>query len=147
MQTAGGILQIGLPAKISHQPESETLSVVTTPYCFALSSTLPGKLVKFARAASHPPNLLSNARPRLYSSAHFNDTFPQHTPPEILNSPLEGVVLALRALGVGRPAGFPFPSAPEPQALAAAERCLLALSGGLGRPGFAGLVWFLSRTV
>lgn len=65
---------------------------------------------------------------RLFSSAHFNDTFPKHTPPEILNTPLEGVVLALKALAVDKVAQFPFPTPPEPQALAAAQRCLEALS-------------------
>lgn len=39
---------------------------------------------------------------RLYSSAHFNDTFPDHTPPEIVNTPLEGVVLVLKAMGVDK---------------------------------------------
>jgi ATP-dependent RNA helicase DHX37/DHR1 len=39
---------------------------------------------------------------RLYSSAHFNDTFPEHTPPEIVNTPLEGVVLVMKAMGVDR---------------------------------------------
>lgn len=37
---------------------------------------------------------------RLFSSAFFNDTFPQHTPPEIANTPLEGVVLMMKTLGV-----------------------------------------------
>ena len=39
---------------------------------------------------------------RLYSSAFFNDTFPQHTPPEIVNSPLEGVVLTMKAIGIDK---------------------------------------------
>jgi ATP-dependent RNA helicase DHX37/DHR1 len=39
---------------------------------------------------------------RLYSSAHFNDTFPEHTPPEILNTQLEGVVLVMKAMGVDK---------------------------------------------
>lgn len=39
---------------------------------------------------------------RLYSSAHFNDTFPRHTPPEILNTPLEGVVLSMKKMGVDK---------------------------------------------
>ncbi|KAL4857499.1 ATP-dependent RNA helicase DEAH13 [Chlorella vulgaris] len=72
---------------------------------------------------------------RLFSSAHFNDTFPQHTPPEILNTALEGVVLALKALGVHRVPNFPFPTPPEPAALAAAERCLVALSALDGSSG------------
>ena len=73
---------------------------------------------------------------RLFSTAHFNDTFPLHTPPEVLNTPLEGVVLALKALSVDRVARFPFPTPPEEAALAAAQRCLEAL-GALERDGGA----------
>ena len=80
--------------------------------------------------------MISRARvtplPRLFSSAHFNDTFPQHTPPEVLNTPLEGVVLALKALSVDRVARFPFPTPPDEAALTAAQRCLEAL-GALDR--------------
>ncbi|KAK9814452.1 hypothetical protein WJX72_006123 [[Myrmecia] bisecta] len=65
---------------------------------------------------------------RLFSSAHFNDTFPQHTPPEILNTALEGVVLAMKAMAVDKVVHFPFPTPPERAALIAAERCLVALS-------------------
>lgn len=64
---------------------------------------------------------------RIYSSAHFNDTFPQHSPPEIANTALEGVALSLKALGVDKVTNFPFPSAPEPAALKAAEQCLVSL--------------------
>ena len=39
---------------------------------------------------------------RLYSSAFFNDTFPEHTPPEIVNSPLEGVVLTMKSIGIDK---------------------------------------------
>ena len=39
---------------------------------------------------------------RLYSSAHFNDTFPAHTPPEILNTSLEGLVLLMKAMHVDK---------------------------------------------
>lgn len=39
---------------------------------------------------------------RLYSSAHFNDSFKQHTDPEIANTSLEGVVLLLKAMGVDK---------------------------------------------
>lgn len=37
---------------------------------------------------------------RLFSSAVFNDTFAAHTPPEILNTPLEGVVLLMKAMQI-----------------------------------------------
>jgi len=39
---------------------------------------------------------------RLYSSAHFNDNFQQYSQPEIANTPLEGVVLLLKAMGVDK---------------------------------------------
>ena len=39
---------------------------------------------------------------RLYSSAHFNDTFPAHTPPEILNTSLEGLTLLMKAMHVDK---------------------------------------------
>ncbi|KAI8463435.1 MAG: P-loop containing nucleoside triphosphate hydrolase protein [Monoraphidium minutum] len=65
---------------------------------------------------------------RLYSSAHFNDTFPEHTPPEIVNTPLEGVVLVLKAMGVDKVSSFPFPTPPDADLLRAATRCLCALS-------------------
>ena len=42
---------------------------------------------------------------RLYSSAVFGDTFPQHTPPEIANTSLEGVVLLMKSLGVDKVGG------------------------------------------
>ena len=64
---------------------------------------------------------------RLYSSAHFNDTFPQHSPPEIANTALEGVALSLKALGVDKVTNFPFPTAPEAASLKAAEHCLVSL--------------------
>ncbi|KAL0028239.1 hypothetical protein WJX79_003509 [Trebouxia sp. C0005] len=65
---------------------------------------------------------------RLYSSAHFNDTFPAHTPPEILNTSLEGLVLLMKAMHVDKVPHFPFPTPPEAGALTAAQNCLVALS-------------------
>ena len=37
---------------------------------------------------------------RLFSSAVYNDDFAQHSPPEVLNTALEGVVLVMKAMGV-----------------------------------------------
>lgn len=37
---------------------------------------------------------------RLYSSAVFKDLFPDHTPAEILNTALDGVVLSMHAMGL-----------------------------------------------
>ncbi|KAA6424230.1 MAG: ATP-dependent RNA helicase kurz [Trebouxia sp. A1-2] len=59
---------------------------------------------------------------RLYSSAHFNDTFPAHTPPEILNTSLEGLVLLMKAMHVDKVPHFPFPTPPEAGALTAAQK-------------------------
>ncbi len=41
-------------------------------------------------------------RNRLYSSAHFNDNFPQHSDPEVLRTPLEGVALVMKAMGIDK---------------------------------------------
>ncbi|CAL8464255.1 g3790 [Coccomyxa elongata] len=64
---------------------------------------------------------------RLYSSAHFNDNFPQHSDPEVLRTPLEGVALVMKAMGIDKVTNFPFPTPPELEALVAAQRCLQAL--------------------
>ena len=37
---------------------------------------------------------------RLFSSAVFKDLFPAHTPPEIANTALDGVVLSMWAMGL-----------------------------------------------
>ncbi|GMH43272.1 hypothetical protein BSKO_11194 [Bryopsis sp. KO-2023] len=65
---------------------------------------------------------------RLFSSAHFNDTFPEHTPPEIVNTPLEGVVLMMKSLGMNKVVNFPFPTCPDREALSGAEDGLVALA-------------------
>ncbi|WIA09508.1 hypothetical protein OEZ85_008906 [Tetradesmus obliquus] len=67
---------------------------------------------------------------RLFSSAHFNDNFQQHSDPEIANTPLEGVVLLLKAMGVDRVSNFPFPSPPEAEALRTLEVLRRALAAG-----------------
>lgn len=70
------------------------------------------------QASRKPQTVLCKSRPcRLYSSAVFNDTFPEHGTPEIANTALEGVVLAMKALAIDRVPNFPFPSPPPPDAL------------------------------
>jgi ATP-dependent RNA helicase DHX37/DHR1 len=49
---------------------------------------------------------------RLYSSALY-ETFTDFAEPEIYRSPLEGVVLQLKALNIGRLDVFPFPTPPD----------------------------------
>ena len=92
---------------------------------------------------------------RLYSSAVFADRLLEHAPPAIRGEPLEGVALALRALGVDNPAAFPFPTRPDPVALARADEALAALGaltkreeggGGSGRSSSRGGVAASSLT-
>ncbi|EIE25583.1 P-loop containing nucleoside triphosphate hydrolase protein [Coccomyxa subellipsoidea C-169] len=71
---------------------------------------------------------------RLYSSAHFHDNFPQHGDPEVLRTPLEGVALVMKAMGIDKVTNFPFPTPPDRAALAAAQTCLQAL-GALDSQG------------
>ncbi|MCJ1385123.1 putative ATP-dependent RNA helicase DHR1 [Xylographa soralifera] len=65
---------------------------------------------------------------RLYSSAVYERDFKDHTDPEILSSPVEGVVLQLKAMGMKDIINFPFPTSPGPENLAKAERLLRNLS-------------------
>jgi ATP-dependent RNA helicase DHX37/DHR1 len=39
---------------------------------------------------------------RLYSSAIYNNTFPQFAPPEISRVPIEGVVLLMKRMGINK---------------------------------------------
>ncbi|QDZ21145.1 P-loop-containing nucleoside triphosphate hydrolase [Chloropicon primus] len=64
---------------------------------------------------------------RLFSSAFFNDNFPQYSVPDIRNTPLEAVVLQLKSIGVDKPESFPFPTQPNPSSLSKAEKCLRIL--------------------
>ena len=65
---------------------------------------------------------------RLYSSAFFNDNFPQYSVPDIRNTPLESVVLQLKSIGVDKSESFPFPTQPNQRSLSKAERCLRLLN-------------------
>ncbi|KAI5069161.1 hypothetical protein GOP47_0015462 [Adiantum capillus-veneris] len=65
---------------------------------------------------------------RLYSSAIFNDTFPEYSRPEIYRTPIEGLVLMLKSMNIVKVNHFPFLSEPNKSDLAEAENCLYALS-------------------
>jgi len=71
---------------------------------------------------------------RLYSSAVYERDLPQFADPELLRMPIEGVVLQLKAMNLQHVVNFPFPTPPDRQALAKAERLLSYLqavsSGG-----------------
>ncbi|RVX71050.1 hypothetical protein B0A52_03415 [Exophiala mesophila] len=62
---------------------------------------------------------------RLYTSAVYEQFFPDHAEPEILRAPAESVVLQLKGFAYPNPiAQFPFPSAPSAATLNKAERLL-----------------------
>ncbi|XP_078148699.1 RNA helicase family protein [Carex rostrata] len=66
---------------------------------------------------------------RLYSSGAYGkeEVFPEFSVPEIVKTPVDGVVLLLKNMGIGKVDNFPFPTSPEKEALVEAEKCLKAL--------------------
>lgn len=65
---------------------------------------------------------------KLYSSAVYERDFPEFAEPEILRMPIEGVVLQLKAMNLQHIINFPFPTPPDRQMLASAEKLLTYLS-------------------
>ena len=62
---------------------------------------------------------------RLYSSAVYEQYFPEHAQPEILRAPAESIVLQLKSFAYPKPiVEFPFPSAPHAETLRKAETLL-----------------------
>ncbi|KAF8917814.1 P-loop containing nucleoside triphosphate hydrolase protein [Mucidula mucida] len=70
---------------------------------------------------------------RLYSSALYEHYFAQFSQPEILQMPIEGVVLQMKAMHIDAVVNFPFPTPPERQTLQKAEKVLGWTSTDLGR--------------
>lgn len=64
---------------------------------------------------------------RLYSSAVFENHFDQHTKPEILRMPIEGIVLTMKSMNIDSVANFPFPTPPDRDSLRRAEKTLVNL--------------------
>ncbi|CAK9440435.1 uncharacterized protein LODBEIA_P45350 [Lodderomyces beijingensis] len=64
---------------------------------------------------------------RLFSSAVFEEFFPQFSVPEILRTPFESIVLSMKSMGIDHIANFPFPTPPDRKALQSAERLLVML--------------------
>ena len=62
---------------------------------------------------------------RLYSSAFFDQHMIAHQDPEIVQTPLEDLLLQLRVLGIDNIESFPFPSSPP---LSALRRAILLLT-------------------
>ncbi|KAJ2159433.1 putative ATP-dependent RNA helicase DHR1 [Coemansia sp. RSA 552] len=71
---------------------------------------------------------------RVFSSAVFNDQFARFSEPEVLRMPIEGVVLQMKAMNLDNVTNFPFPTPPQREALAKAER-LLTWLGALDPKG------------
>lgn len=64
---------------------------------------------------------------RLYSSAVFENYFDQHTKPEILRMPIEGIILQMKSMNIDAVANFPFPTPPDRDSLRRAEKTLVHL--------------------
>jgi ATP-dependent RNA helicase DHX37/DHR1 len=64
---------------------------------------------------------------RLYSSNVYEEFFADETVPEILRTPLESIVLQLKAMEIENVINFPFPTPPERHQLEIAERLLINL--------------------
>ncbi|KAJ6559196.1 P-loop containing nucleoside triphosphate hydrolase protein [Mycena vulgaris] len=73
---------------------------------------------------------------RLYSSALFEHHFDQFSQPEILRTPIEGVVLQMKSMHIDAVVNFPFPTPPDRATLYKAEKVL----GHLGALGVASSV-------
>ncbi|KAJ5166401.1 ATP-dependent RNA helicase DHR1 [Penicillium canariense] len=69
---------------------------------------------------------------RLYSSAVYEADFADYTDPEILRTPIEGVVLQMKSMGLHNVINFPFPTPPSRQGLAKAEKLLKYLGALTG---------------
>ncbi|KAF7727046.1 putative ATP-dependent RNA helicase DHR1 [Apophysomyces ossiformis] len=61
---------------------------------------------------------------RLYSSAVFDQKFPQFSTPEINRMPIEGVVLNMKSMNIHNVINFPFPTPPPKENLTKAEKLL-----------------------
>ncbi|GAU35694.1 hypothetical protein TSUD_258690 [Trifolium subterraneum] len=64
---------------------------------------------------------------RLYSSAAFNNEFPDFSPAEVEKVPVHGVVLYLKSMLIKDVEHFPFPTPLKAASLLEAENCLRAL--------------------
>jgi len=71
---------------------------------------------------------------RLYSSALYEHYFEQFSQPEILRTPIEGVVLQMKSMGIDTVVNFPFPTPPNTQALKKAETVLTHLGAVSSTP-------------
>ncbi|XP_058790532.1 probable ATP-dependent RNA helicase kurz [Phymastichus coffea] len=70
---------------------------------------------------------------RLYSSAVFNDQFPQFSEPEICRKPVDDLLLQMKLMNIDKVVNFPFPTPPGEEQLKMAEK-RLRLLGALQQP-------------
>lgn len=71
---------------------------------------------------------------RVYSSAVYERDFAEFSRPEILRTPIEGIVLQMKAMNIHVVTNFPFPTPPDRQSLQNADKVLQAL-GAVDREG------------
>ncbi|KAI8895193.1 P-loop containing nucleoside triphosphate hydrolase protein [Globomyces pollinis-pini] len=64
---------------------------------------------------------------RLFSSAVYQNYFEKFSKPEILRTPVEGIVLSMKSMGMNQVVGFPFPTPPNLSHLKDAESQLKVL--------------------
>jgi ATP-dependent RNA helicase DHX37/DHR1 len=64
---------------------------------------------------------------RLYSSAVFQNQFPQYSTPEILSTPIDSVLLSMKNMNIESITTFPFPTPPDTQSVRDALRTLTIL--------------------
>ena len=64
---------------------------------------------------------------RLYSSAVFNDEFPEYSIPEIQLKPVDDLILQMKAMNIVKVMNFPFPTAPDLLQLKSGEKRLKIL--------------------
>lgn len=64
---------------------------------------------------------------RLFSSALFNDEFPEWNLPEIQITPIDNVILQMKSMKIDKITNFPFPTPPDKQTILEAEKRLVLL--------------------
>uniref|UniRef100_A0A8C4QX51 RNA helicase n=1 Tax=Eptatretus burgeri TaxID=7764 RepID=A0A8C4QX51_EPTBU len=119
-------LRYVLDAGMVRRPSSNPITgVPSLPICRVSQAEAAQRAGRAGR--THPGHCY-----RLYSSAVFSE-LPRYPPPEISRSPVDGLVLQLKDLGIDKVDHFPFPTSPSADALKEAEVLLLAL-GALEAP-------------
>jgi ATP-dependent RNA helicase DHX37/DHR1 len=64
---------------------------------------------------------------RLYSSAVFSNDFAEHSEPQILQKPVDDVLLQMKVMNIDNVVNFPFPTRPSTESLKSAEKKLILL--------------------